>query len=92
MPQVFKIGSYIVYFWINEGRPLEPVHVHIAEGKPTANGTKIWITESGKALPAQKNTAIPPKKFRIILDIIEAQHKMIVAKWLEKFGSISYYC
>ena len=27
MPQVFKIGSYYVYFWTNENEPLEPVHV-----------------------------------------------------------------
>ena len=29
MPQVFKLGSYWVYFWTNEGKPLEPIHVHI---------------------------------------------------------------
>lgn len=29
MPQVFKIGSYWVYFWTNENKPLEPVHIHI---------------------------------------------------------------
>ena len=28
MPQVFKIGSYWVYFWANENEPLEPIHVH----------------------------------------------------------------
>ena len=35
MPQVFKVGSYWVYFWANENDPLEPVHVlsliHISE-------------------------------------------------------------
>lgn len=41
MPQVFKIGPYWVYFWSNEGRPLEPVHVHVAEGSPAPNATKI---------------------------------------------------
>ena len=35
MPQFFKIGGYIIYFWINEGMPLEPIHVHVAEGRPT---------------------------------------------------------
>ena len=44
MPQIFRIGSYIIYFWSNESNPLEPVHVHIAEGKATATATKIWIT------------------------------------------------
>ena len=41
MPQIFRIGPYIVYFWSNESDPLEPVHVHIAEGRATANATKI---------------------------------------------------
>jgi hypothetical protein len=41
MPQIFKIGSYIVYFWANEGKPLEPIHVHIAQGTPSENATKI---------------------------------------------------
>ena len=31
MPQIFKIGSFWVYFWSNEGVPLEPVHVHESE-------------------------------------------------------------
>jgi len=47
MPQVFKIGSYIIYFWANEGKLLEPVHVHIAEGIPSENATKVWITKRG---------------------------------------------
>lgn len=54
MPQIFRIGSYIIYFQSNENDPLEPVHVHIAEGKATANATKIWITSSGKALLSNK--------------------------------------
>ena len=40
MPQVFKIGSYWVYFWANENEPLEPIHVHVAQGAPSANATK----------------------------------------------------
>ena len=42
MPQIFRIGSYIVYFW-NENNPLEPVHVYIAEGRASANATKVWL-------------------------------------------------
>lgn len=37
MPQVFKLGSYWVYFWTNEGLPLEPIHVHISQGSPSEN-------------------------------------------------------
>ena len=39
MPQVFKVGAYWIYFWANEGKPLEPIHVHIAEGRPHQNAT-----------------------------------------------------
>ena len=37
MPQVFKIGSYWAYLGTNENDPLEPVHVHVAEGSPQPN-------------------------------------------------------
>lgn len=92
MPQVFKIGSYLVYFWINEGRPLEPIHVHIAEGTPNANGTKIWITRKGGALLANNASKIPEQKLRIIMAVIEARHKDIEELWFRKFGVIDYYC
>lgn len=56
MPQVFKIGSYWVYFWANENDPLEPIHVHVSQGAPSSNATKIWITRAGNAICA---TTIP---------------------------------
>lgn len=45
MPQIFKIGSYLVYFWVNEGKPLEPIHVHVSKGIPSSSATKLWITK-----------------------------------------------
>lgn len=47
MPQIFRIAGYLIYFWSNENEPLEPIHVHITNGVPTANATKVWITQSG---------------------------------------------
>ena len=47
MPQIFKVGSYVIYFWLNEYYPLEPIHVHVSEGVPSENATKIWLTLSG---------------------------------------------
>ena len=72
MPQVFKIGPYWVYFWANENMPLEPVHVHVAEGAPTENGTKIWITKAGKCLLCNNASKIPERVLRNIMRIIEA--------------------
>ena len=59
MPQVFKIGSYWVYFWANENEPLEPIHVHVAQGAPSANATKIWITRAGKCYLSNSKQRTP---------------------------------
>lgn len=91
MPQIFRIGSYIVYFWSNENDPLEPVHVHIAEGRASANATKIWITSAGKALLCNNNSKIPQRELRRMVRIIEANSALILDKWYSQFGEIRYY-
>ena len=92
MPQVFRIGSYWVYFWTNESDPLEPVHVHVTEGKPVSSGTKIWITKSGRCLLCNNNSRIPDRTLRNIMRIIESQSSKVIDLWMEYFGDITYYC
>lgn len=92
MPQIFRIGPYIVYFWSNENIPLEPVHVHIAEGQANANATKIWITSSGRTFLCNNNSKIPQKDLRNIMRVIEANSTSIIAKWYSHFGEIRYFC
>ncbi len=92
MPQVFKIGSYWVYFWSDENEPLEPIHVHVAQGKPVKNATKIWITKSGGCYLENNNSNIPNHVLNNIIKILEARSSEIVEKWIKFFGSITYYC
>lgn len=92
MPQELKIGPYTVYFWSNENDPLEPIHVHVAEGKAVPNATKIWITNTGKTLICNNNSHIPDRILRRLTKIIEANSGKIIADWLTHFGEISYYC
>lgn len=92
MPQIFRIGSYIIYFWSWESEPLEPVHVHIAEGVPQEQATKIWITQKGKALMANNRSRIPDHELNTLMRMIETRCFEIMAKWKERFGEISYYC
>ena len=91
MPQVFRVGSYWVYFWTNENEPLEPVHVHISEGKPTANATKVWITGAGKCYLANNNSGIQERVLNNIMRIIEARSKEVIAKWTEYFGETRFF-
>lgn len=92
MPQIFRVGSYLVYFWVNEGNPLESIHVHVSTGVPKENATKLWITERGRCLVAHNKSKIPESKLLRIERIIEARHKEIEEKWLERFGEVNYYC
>ena len=92
MPQLLRIGPYILYFWSNESEPLEPVHVHIAEGNASKDATKIWITSSGKALLCGNRSQIPDRILNRMLRVVEANSGEFVQAWLEHFGEISYYC
>lgn len=92
MPQVLRIGPYTIYFWSNENSPLEPVHIHIAEGQVGPNATKVWISSRGKALLCNNNSQIPDRVLKKLLKVIEANSAKIVEDWLNHFGEIRYYC
>ena len=92
MPQIFRVGSDIVYFWSWEGEPLEPVHVHIAEGIPQEFATKIWITKKGKCMLSHNKSKLPGHELNILMRMIETRSLEIVSKWQERFGEISFYC
>ena len=92
MPQVFKIGPYWVYLWANENDPLELIHVHVAEGAPSANATKVWITKAGKCLLCNNNFQIPERVLRNILRIIEARSSEVIEKWTAFFGEARFFC
>ncbi|MGN1202484.1 MAG: DUF4160 domain-containing protein [Eubacterium sp.] len=92
MPQIFKLGPYWIYFWANESKPLEPIHVHISEGSPTVNATKVWITKSGKCFLCHNRSQIPERILKNMMRMIEARSVEIISKWYDYFGEISYYC
>ena len=92
MPQVFKVGSYWVFFWANENELLEPIHVHVSAGKPSPNSTKIWITSAGKCLLANNASEIPLPVLRNIMRVIEARSNEVIEKWTAFFGEAEYYC
>ena len=92
MPQILRIGPYSIYFWSNEGNPLETVHVHIAEGRANASATKIWITSTGRAILSNNNSKIPEKVLSRLIRLVEANSAEIIEEWLNRFGEIKYFC
>lgn len=92
MPSLFRLFGYVIFFWSNEGAPLEPVHVHVAKGIPNASATKVWITEAGGCVVANNNSKIPTKTLNAIVDVLESRSSYIVAQWNEVFGESKFYC
>ena len=92
MPQLLRIGPYTIYFWSNESAPLEPIHVHVAEGRPEANATKLWITSTGRVIVANNNSDIPDKILKRLVIVLESNSKYFTERWIEQFGEIRYYC
>lgn len=86
MPNVFRYGSYVIYIWTNENRPLEPVHVHIAVKKPRANATKVWINADGSCTLENNNSRIPEKDLKRLLEFIQVNSTWILKKWERIFG------
>ena len=92
MPQILRIGPYSIYFWSNENAPLEPVHVHISEGRATAHATKLWITSTGKVILSNNNSKITDKILWKLIRMIEANSADFIDEWLNRFGEIRYFC
>lgn len=92
MPSIFTVSGYKVFFWSNENG--EPIHVHIAKGKPTPNATKVWITKSGGCILADNGSNIPQKELNDLLEFISAQFFLICSEWKKFFleNEILFYC
>lgn len=92
VPNLFRVGGYLVYFWSNENA--EPIHVHISRGKPLPNGTKVWLTSAGRCIVASNGSRIPQSDLNELLDVISAQFFMICAKWREHscVDEIKFFC
>ena len=92
MPKLFMVSGYTVYFWSNGNG--EPIHVHVSKGKPTQNGTKIWLTRSGGCILANNGSRIPKKELNELMEFISAQFFLICAKWKQAFvvDEIKFYC
>ena len=92
MPNLFRVGGYLVFFWSNENG--EPIHVHIIRGKPSPNATKVWLTRSGQWIVANNRSRIPQNDLNELLDVISAQFFLICRKWKEHFcvDDITFFC
>ncbi|MBR3721845.1 MAG: DUF4160 domain-containing protein [Selenomonadaceae bacterium] len=89
MPEIMTILGYKIYFWVNEGIPLEPIHIHVSRTYH-ANATKLWLTSKGEFVVAKNTDKIPQKDLRKIKKILKVIKKDVIIAWKNKFGEIEY--
>lgn len=77
------------FFWSNENN--EPIHVHVAKGKQSANATKIWLPTESNPVVAHNKSRIPKKDLTrllkaIALETISLLVGMIILENEEEFS------
>jgi len=76
------------YFWSNEssGNDLEPIHIHVSKGSPSANATKIWIKQDGTIELCHNNSNLTLSELSKSMEYIKANSNAIIAEWYRHFG------
>ena len=92
MPVLYRYGAYYVYFWSDEYTPREEIHIHISEGKPTADADKFWLSQSGYFIPDKHNTKLSRRVYTKVLKSLSNQTfiQMLENEWFSMFGEIKY--
>ena len=79
---LYKLLGYTIYFW--SGDAGEPVHVHVCQGRPTENATKIWVGE--RVILEHNKSKIPDAYLLKILRVVSQNKKRISEQWNKHFG------
>ena len=85
VPSLFRLLGFKVYFWSNEGQPLEPIHVHVSQGEITKNATKFWIYRDGSAHLESNGSNLSKTDINRLSRLLEAHSDEIIFKWKSFF-------
>ena len=80
-----QVLGYQVFFWSNEGNPLEPVHVHVGKTL-NENATKIWILINGSVKLEHNKSQIKSKDLKRILRTLPLYSDELVTMWENYFN------
>lgn len=86
---LYRLGSYVIYFFREEDDKL--VHVHVSANRASEYATKLYITSDGNVMPCHNKSGIPVVHLREIADWVYRNRENICDRWVEEFGKIEYY-
>ena len=84
LPILFELYGYKIFFWSNENN--EPIYVHVAKGKQSANATKIWLPAESNPVVVHNKSRIPQKDLSRLLKVVAQNRDTIIARWYDYFG------
>lgn len=79
-PTILRYKAYRLFFFSNEGSPLEPIHVHVRKEEALA---KLWLEPS---ISLAENYGFNSKELKEIEEIIKKNEQEIKTKWHEYFS------
>jgi Domain of unknown function (DUF4160) len=79
MPVVFRSGTYVFFFYSNEGSPREPIHIHVRSGEGEA---KFWIFPAVVAA----SYGFDARTLRELAKLVEDNVAVIERAWNEYFA------
>ena len=80
MPTVLRSGGCRLFFYSNEGRPREPVHIHIECGSGEA---KLWLRPE---VSVAYNDGLNARDLATAIRLAEANRETIETAWRDFFG------
>ncbi len=81
MPVVFRQDGLRYYFFSNEGRPPEPLHIHVTGGGRDA---KVWLEPE---IVIADSYGFKPRELSNILKAVAENRELIRKAWHEHFGN-----
>ncbi len=91
MPRYRDFYGFVVYYWSNEGKPLEPLHFHVAK-QPRKNATKVWILSDGTLeIDFHDESEISKKQLNRIIRLMQQYIDDYTAEWETFFGKNASY-
>jgi hypothetical protein len=82
MPTVFRWKKYRFFFYSNEGKPQEPIHIHVEKGKAEAEAA-FWV---GSFVHLKENYGMKDHELTEIKRQITKNKKLIIEVWNEHFS------
>lgn len=79
-PTILRFKAYRLFFFSNEGSPLEPIHIHIRKGESLA---KFWVNP---CIYLSENYGFNSKELKEIEELIRKNEQEIKTKWNQYFG------